>query len=171
MRGPFPERRTAKPTDVGPLVRNVPPPTSSTGGVGVFGRGSRGYPAEVSESGKRSLMQVQPTRLVELAAASETVLDAMRQDWADAAADLADACVGLGDASGAANLAAAYADSLADAGEVVSGLASALGLGISGLVDAAQDAVRADDTVAAELDRASHLLGEAPGVAPGRGGR
>ena len=86
MRGPFPERRTAKPTDVGPLVRNVPPPTSSTGGVGVFGRGSRGYPAEVSESGKRSLMQVQPTRLVELAAASETVLDAMRQDWAGAAA-------------------------------------------------------------------------------------
>ncbi|GAA5107507.1 hypothetical protein GCM10023339_05620 [Alloalcanivorax gelatiniphagus] len=117
-------------------------------------------------------MQVEPARLVELAASSEAVLGAMRQDWADAVADLAGACAALGDATGTANLAAAYADSLADAGEVVSALTGALGLGISGLVDAAQDAVRTDDTVAAELERASHLLAEGPiGTMPGPGGR
>ena len=116
-------------------------------------------------------MPVEPTRLVELAASSEAILSAMAQDWQAAVDELGGACAGLGDAAGARDVAASYADSLADAGDVVSGLASALGLGISGLVDAAQDAVRADDTVAAELDRASHLLGEAPGVVPGRGGR
>jgi hypothetical protein len=117
-------------------------------------------------------MQVEPAKLVELAASSETVLGAMRQDWANALEDLTDACAGLGDATGTANLASSYADSLADAGEVVTALADALDLGIAGLVDAAQDAVRADDAVAAELDRASHLLGEDPiGIMPGPGGR
>jgi hypothetical protein len=117
-------------------------------------------------------MQVEPARLVELAASSESVLGAMRQDWAVALADVTDACASLGDAAGTANVASSYADALGDAGEVVSALAGALGLGISGLVDAAQDAVRADDTVAAELDRAAHLLGEGPfGVMPGPGGR
>lgn len=117
-------------------------------------------------------MQVEPARLVELAASSESILTSMRQDWAMALADLTEACDGLGDVTGTDNLAAAYADSLADAGEVVAALSGALALGISGLVDAAQDAVRADDAVAAELDRASHLLTEGPiGTMPGPGGR
>lgn len=138
----------------------------------MFGSRTRGYPAKVSGSGKRSLMQVEPAKLVELAASSETILTSMRQDWATALADLSEACAGLGDATGTANVAASYADSLADAGEVVAALSGALGLGISGLLDAAHDAVRADDTVAAELDRAAHLLDEPQiGIMPGPGGR
>ena len=117
-------------------------------------------------------MQVEPARLVELAAASESVLAAMRQDWAVAVDDLAGACRSLGDATGTLNLSSSYADSLADAGEVVAALAEALGLGIAGLVDAARDAVRADDAVAAELDRAAHHLDEGPvGPLPAPGGR
>jgi hypothetical protein len=55
---------------------------------------------------------------------------------------------------------------------VVTALAQALGVGIAGLVDAAQDAVRADDTVAGELARATHQLeGDGFGTLPGRGGR
>ena len=111
----------------------------------VFGSRRRGYSAEVSASGKRSLMQVEPARLVELAGSSERVLDAMRQDWADAVDELAEACVALGDATGTANLAASYADALADADEVLTSLAGALELGVAGLVDAARDALRADD--------------------------
>ncbi len=117
-------------------------------------------------------MQVEPARLVELAATSETVLAAMRQDWADACADLGGACGSLGDAKGTLNVSSSYADSLADAGEVVAALAEALALGVAGLVDAAHDAVRADDAVAAELERAAHQVGEDPfGPLPGPGGR
>lgn len=122
----------------------------------MFGPPGRGYPAEVSGSGKRSLMQVEPTRLVELAATSEGVLRSMAQDWSTALPDLAAACDELGDAAGALAVSTAYADSLADAGEVVAALVQTLGLGVAGLVDAAQDAVRADDAVAAELERAAH---------------
>ena len=117
-------------------------------------------------------MQVEPTRLVELAASSESILTAMVQDWAAALDDLSGACAALGDATGTVNVSASYADSLTDAGEVVTALAEALGLGVAGLVDAAHDAVRADDTVAGELDRATQ-----PAVRrwlrppPGRGGR
>lgn len=126
----------------------------------------------MSGIGKRSLMQVEPARLVELADSSDTILSSMQQDWTMAVADLAAAFVAIGDADGTANLTAAYSDSLTDAGEVVGALTGALALGISGLVDAAQDAVRADDTVAAELDRATHLLGEDTiGLMPGPGGR
>ena len=117
-------------------------------------------------------MQVEPARLVELAASSECVLDAMRRDWADALDELAGACVALGDAAGTTNLSASYADALADADEVLTSLAGALELGVTGLVDAARDALHADDTVAAELVRATHLLGEGPfGTMPGPGGR
>jgi len=117
-------------------------------------------------------MQVDPTRLVDLAASSESILSAMALDWQVAAEDLAEACAGLGDATGVQNVVAAYADSLADAGEVVTALAEALGVGIGGLVDAAQDAVRADDTIAAELARtAQQISGEGFGSMPGRGGR
>ncbi|MCW2739115.1 hypothetical protein [Nocardioides sp.] len=117
-------------------------------------------------------MQVEPTRLVELAASSETILDSMVQDWAVALDDLSGACQGLGDAKGTMNVQSSYADSLADAGEVVAGLAEALGLGVAGLVDAAHDAVRADDTAASELDRTTHQLGDGGfGRMPGRGGR
>ena len=117
-------------------------------------------------------MQVEPTRLVELAASSESILAAMAQDWQAAVDELAEACAGLGDATGTTNVAASYADSLADAGEVVTGLAQALGLGIAGLVDAAQDAVRADDTVAGELARTAHQMADGGfGSMPGRGGR
>jgi hypothetical protein len=117
-------------------------------------------------------MQVEPARLVELAATSESVLTAMRQDWAEALEDLAGACLSLGDAKGTLNVSTSYADSLADAGEVVTGIAEALGLGVAGLLDAARDAVRADDAVAAELDRAAHQLDEQPfGPLPGPGGR
>ena len=72
-------------------------------------------------------MQVDPTRLVELAASSESILTAMAHDWQAAADDLAEACAGLGDATGTPNVAASYADSLADAGEVVTALTQALG--------------------------------------------
>ena len=138
----------------------------------VFGRGRRGYAAKVSESGKRSLMQVEPTRLVELAASSEAVLAAMAQDWSMALDDLAGACAALGDAAGTRNVASSYADSLADAGEVVTALSRALALGVDGLLDAAHDAVSADDTAAAELDRAAHRMGDGGfGRLPGHGGR
>ena len=64
-----------------------------------------------------------------------------------------------------------YDDSLADADEVVSALADALGLGLAALVDAAQDALRADDAVADDLDRATHQVGHGRfGPTPGRGG-
>ena len=117
-------------------------------------------------------MQVDPTRLVELAASSETVLAAMAEDWTAALDDLAEACVALGDAAGTRNVASSYADSLADAGEVVAALTEALGLGVQGLVDAAHDAVRADDTVASELDRAAQQMSDGGfGRLPGHGGR
>ncbi len=138
----------------------------------MFGPPGCGYPAEVSESGKRALMQVDPTRLVELAATSEAVLASMAQDWSTALDDLAAACSGLGDAAGTRNVASSYADSLTDAGEVVAALTQALGLGVDGLLDAAHDAVSADDTVASELDRAAHRMGEGGfGRMPGHGGR
>ena len=48
----------------------------------------------------------------------------------------------------------------------------ALGVGITGLLDAAQDAVRTDDAVAAELARAvQQVSDEGFGTMPGRGGR
>jgi hypothetical protein len=117
-------------------------------------------------------MQVEPTRLVELAASSEAILAAMAQDWASALDDLTDACAALGDAAGMRNVSASYADSLADAGEVVAALTGALGLGVEGLLEAAHDAVGADDTVAAELGRAARQIDD-PGFGrmPGRGGR
>ena len=105
-------------------------------------------------------MQVEPTRLVELAGSSQCVLDAMRHEWADAVDVLGQACAALGDAAGTANLAASYADALADADEVLASLAGALELGVVGLIDAARDALRADDAVAAELDRSAHVLVE-----------
>jgi ABC-type transporter Mla subunit MlaD len=117
-------------------------------------------------------MQVDPTRLVELAASSEAILAAMAQDWSDALDDLAGACATLGDAAGTRNVAASYADSLADAGEVVAALTQALALGVEGLLDAAHDAVSTDDTVASELDRAAHRMADGGfGRMPGRGGR
>jgi hypothetical protein len=117
-------------------------------------------------------MQVEPARLVELAATSESVLTAMALDWHAAAEDLAAACAGLGDAAGTLDLCTSYADALADAGEVVTGLAQAFGLGIAGLLDAAQDALRTDDAVAGELARtARRLSSEGFGGMPGRGGR
>ena len=132
----------------------------------------RGYPAEVSEGGKRALMQVDPTRLVELAASPEGILAEMANDWQAAVDELGEACAGLGDATGTLNVAASYADSLADAGEVVAALAQALGVGIAGLVDAAHDAASADDTVAGELTRAAHQMErDGFGTMPGRGGR
>ena len=117
-------------------------------------------------------MQVEPTRLVELAASSESTLTSMAHDWQAAVDELSEACAALGDATGMLNVAAAYADSLTDAGEVVTGLVEALGLGVAGLVDVAQDAVRADDTVASELARTAHQISEGGfGSRPGRGGR
>jgi len=96
-------------------------------------------------------MQVDPTRLVELAASSETILSAMADDWAQAQDDLAAACASLGDAVGAMNVTSSYADALADASEVVAALTHALELGVSGLVDVAHDAVKADETVVSEI--------------------
>ena len=103
-------------------------------------------------------MQVEPTRLAELAEASEGILATMADDWDAALPDLAPACDALGDAAGAFDVATSYAASLADAGEVVAALAETLGFGIACLVDAAQDALRADDDVATELDRAAHQI-------------
>ena len=117
-------------------------------------------------------MQVDPTRLVELAASSEAILSAMAQDWQAAVDELGGACAGLGDAAGARDVAASYADSLADADAVLAALVQALGVGVAGLVDAAQDAVKADDTVAGELAWTAHQVeGDGFGTLPGRGGR
>lgn len=116
-------------------------------------------------------MQVDPARLVELAASSESILKAMASDWASAQDDLAAACEGLGDAAGIRNVQASYADSLTDAGQVVTALATALEVGVTGLVDAARDAVAADETVAAEIIRAaSSFEHEEFGMPPGHGG-
>ncbi|MCF6376169.1 hypothetical protein L2K70_00955 [Nocardioides KLBMP 9356] len=126
----------------------------------------------MSEGGKRALMQVDPARLVDLAASCEVILAEMAQDWRAVVGELGEACAALGDATGTLNVAASYADALADADEVVSSLTQALGLGVTGLVDAAQDAARADDTVAAELQRTAHQVAdEGFGTMPGRGGR
>ena len=122
-------------------------------------------------------MQVEPHRLVELAATSETVLTAMLADWDAARPDLEAACSALGDATGTLDVAYAYADSLADAGEVVGWLTQSLHLGVEGLVAAAQDVLRADDTVAEELHRTTnqvdddgHVRGRGHGRGHGRGG-
>ena len=117
-------------------------------------------------------MQVEPTKLVELAASSESILAAMEQDWASAFEDLSGACLALGDATGTMNVSSSYADSLTDAAAVVAALVEALDLGVSGLVEAAHDAVRTDDTVAAELERAAHEVSDGGfGPLPGPGGR
>lgn len=127
---------------------------------------------QVSGRGRRALIQVDPARLVELAASSETVLAAMVRDWALALDDLSGACAALGDASGTTPLSASYADALATAGELVGALAEALGLGVAKLLDAAHDAVRADDAVVAELQLTAHQLsGGGLWRAPGPGGR
>ena len=115
-------------------------------------------------------MQVEPTRLVELAAATESILAAVHKDWAAALDDLCAACSTLGDATGALNVSSSYADSLTDAGEVVAALVGALGLGVAGLVDAAHDARGADDTVAAELER-TRRFDDGSGRTPHRWGR
>ncbi|RYB94528.1 hypothetical protein EUA93_09335 [Nocardioides oleivorans] len=126
----------------------------------------------MSGTGKRSLMQVEPTKLVELAESSESTLAAMQQDWALAIDQLAGACADLGDADGMRNIAASYADSLTDAGETLAALSGALGQGVAGLIDAARDAVRADDTVAGELDRAvSQIITHEFDRTPQPGGR
>ena len=117
-------------------------------------------------------MQVEPSKLVELAESSEATLAAMQQDWALAVDQLSDACAGLGDADGMRNIASAYADSLTDAGETIGALSEALGLGVSGLIAAARDAVRADDTVAGELERAaSQIITNPIDRMPSTGGR
>ncbi|MFC7361227.1 hypothetical protein [Nocardioides astragali] len=117
-------------------------------------------------------MQVEPAKLVELAASSERILAAMQQDWASGLEDLSGACRALGDATGMTNVASSYADSLTDAAEVVAALVEALDLGVSGLVEAAHDAVRTDDTVAADLERAAHEVSDGDfGRLPGCGGR
>jgi hypothetical protein len=103
-------------------------------------------------------MQVEPTKLVELAESSESTLAAMQQDWSLAIDQLAGACADLGDADGMRNIAASYADSLTDAGETLAALSGALGQGVAGLIDAARDAVRADDKVADELTRATSQI-------------
>lgn len=116
-------------------------------------------------------MQVDPAKLVELAASSESILKAMASDWAKAQEELTAACEGLGDAVGTMNVKASYADSLTDAGEVVAALVHALGIGVSGLVDAARDAVDADETIASEITRASHSFQHGGfGSPPGHGG-
>ncbi len=116
-------------------------------------------------------MQVDPTRLVELAATSERVLTEMAHDWQAAVDELGEACAGVGDATGTLDVATSYADSLADADAVVTALVTALGVGAAGLLDAAHDVVGADDTVAGELGRTAHQVeGEAFGAPPGRGG-
>ncbi|MFM6849612.1 MAG: hypothetical protein ACKOVB_10960 [Terrabacter sp.] len=127
----------------------------------------------MSAGAERSVMQVEPTRLVELAEESEGILALMADDWDAALPVLSAACEGLGDAAGALEVSSAYADSLADAGAVVTALVGTLAAGVTGLVDAARDALRADDAVAAELDRAAHRVGH-PGRGagvPGEGGR
>jgi ABC-type transporter Mla subunit MlaD len=139
----------------------------------VFGPRVLGYPAEVSEGGKRALMQVDPARLVELATSCEVILAEMAHDWQAVTDELADACAALGDATGTLNVAASYVDTLTDASEVVTAMTQALVLGVAGLVDAAEDAARTDDVVAAELQRTAHQVAadEGFGTMPGRGGR
>lgn len=115
-------------------------------------------------------MQVDPARLVELAASSEAILASMADDWAQAQDELQAACASLGDALGTANVTASYADALADADDVLAAVTHALDLGVTGLVDAAHDAVSADDAVASEITRAASSIQHGGfGVGPGRG--
>lgn len=117
-------------------------------------------------------MQVDPARLVELAASSESILTSMASDWVAAQHELVGACEALGDAIGTLGVQASYADSLADAAEVVTALTHALDLGVTGLVAAARDAVDADEIVAGELTRAaSSIQHRGFGRPPGPGGR
>ncbi len=116
-------------------------------------------------------MQVDPARLVELATSSHSVLSAMASDWEDAQEDLSSACVGLGDAVGIKDFQLAYAESLADADQTVAALLNALEVGVVGLVDAARDALGADETVAAEIVRTTTSLQPVIyGPPPGHGG-
>jgi len=125
----------------------------------------------VSGNGKRAVMQVDPAKLVDLAVSSESILKAMANDWARAQEELVAACEGLGDAVGTMNVKASYADSLTDAGDVVGALVHALQIGVTGLVDAARDAVDADETIASEITRASHnFQHNGFGLPPGHGG-
>lgn len=117
-------------------------------------------------------MQVDPARLVELAASSQSVLTAMAKDWAAAQDELGAACERLGDATGTMNVTASYLDALTDAGQVVTALAQALDIGVTGLIDAARDVVTADETVASEITRTTTWIQhEGFGGPPGRGGR
>ena len=119
-------------------------------------------------------MQVEPHRLVELAASSEAICEAMLQDWDDARDELAAACASLGDATGLLNLSSAYGDALLEAGEVVGAVTQSLSLGVEGLVAAADDATKADETVAVEMGRSGHRVdgaGHGRGHGRGHGGR
>lgn len=103
-------------------------------------------------------MQVEPHRLVELAASSETLLADMLDDWEVAMVDIAGACSDLGDAAGTAGFVSAYGDAVVEAGGVVSSITQSLRLGVEGLVAAASEAVKADETVATELGRATQQV-------------
>jgi hypothetical protein len=116
-------------------------------------------------------MQVDPARLVELAATSERVLAGLCADWAAARDEVAPACADLGDATGMRELATAYDAALVDADEAVTALAEALGIGVAGLLAAAQDAIAADDTAAAALEATAFGLDVPTGSGRGRHGR
>ena len=115
-------------------------------------------------------MQVEPARLVELARSSERILDAMGRTGLTPSTSSPRPAWRSATRPARRTSRRPTPTALADADEVLTSLAEALELGVAGLVDAAHDALRADDTVAAELDRATHQLGEGPfGTMPGRG--
>ena len=117
-------------------------------------------------------MRVDPQRVVELAGRCDEAVERLVAEWAEVGDELRGACDRLGDTSGVTTVAAAYADTLAAADDVVAALAHALEGGVAALVDAARDVSEADETVAFEIGRAAaghgrHVGWESPGNGPG----
>ena len=132
-----------------------------------------GYRDTVSATRPHRSMRVDPHRVVELASRCDEAVQRLTGEWVGVRDELRAACDLLGDAAGAASVATAYAETVASADEVVLALARALEGGVAGLIDAARDVSQADDTVAAEIDRAAsgHGLhrGWDKGAVPGHG--
>ena len=119
---------------------------------------------------KRARMQVDPERLVDLAASCDDIVAGVGEAWAAELEHLEGACADLGDTEGAIALRATYDESLVAARDLVGSLTGALSVGVRGLVEAAHDAASADATVAVELSRTAARMNDDPDLGPrGRG--
>lgn len=96
-------------------------------------------------------MRVEPARLVELARATDEALVRLEEAWLDAAVELREACVGLGEATGAIVVQSSYGAAVDAADQAVGSLVHALESGVEAVLGAAGDAIAADEVVAAQL--------------------